>query len=207
MFTGIDVRSEGLNCVSLDAARRIRESALVRTEQLDRLPEWVLDSKVVAIDAPAQISTAPHADEAALSTKFRSARCAEIALARECGYWVPFTTPTRELTDGWMKVGLDLYDVLSRTSDTEVIEVYPYAGFRELANREPLAKKATIAGILQRTKLLRGAGLEGQWLEMWSHDSLDALVAALIARERAEGIARRITCGHDDSAIWLPRGA
>ncbi len=39
---------------------------------------------------------------------------------------------------------------------------------------------------------------------MWSHDSLDALMAALIARDRTEGRAEMVTCGHDESAIWLP---
>jgi predicted nuclease with RNAse H fold len=41
-------------------------------------------------------------------------------------------------------------------------------------------------------------------LEMWSHDGLDALLAALTAARCAEGVAVEVTCGHDGSAIWLP---
>jgi hypothetical protein len=39
---------------------------------------------------------------------------------------------------------------------------------------------------------------------MWSHDGLDALVAALIALRKADGTGLEVTCGHDSSAIWLP---
>ena len=37
-----------------------------------------------------------------------------------------------------------------------------------------------------------------------SHDVLDALAAALVALDRSRCRARRVGCGHDDSAIWLP---
>lgn len=37
-----------------------------------------------------------------------------------------------------------------------------------------------------------------------SHDVLDALAATLVALDRSRGRARRVGCGHDDSAIWLP---
>jgi hypothetical protein len=29
-------------------------------------------------------------------------------------------------------------------------------------------------------------------------------MAALIALQRSGGLARRVSCGHDESAIWLP---
>jgi predicted nuclease with RNAse H fold len=158
MFVSIDVRTEGLNCISVDSKLRVDETALVPTQEFEQLPVWIVEAKVVAVDAPANISTAPHANDHELSGKFREARCAEIALWRECGSWVPWTAPITAPPDGWMKVGLDLYDAISQMSTAEVIEIYPYAGFRELAGRKGLAKKTTIIGARERVELLRGNG-------------------------------------------------
>lgn len=85
----------------------------------------------------------------------------------------------------------------------DVIEVYPHACFRVLAGKK-LASKQTAAGTAERVSLLQEAGLEIQGLEMWSHDSLDAAVAALVAQRKSIGSATAVSCGHDDSAMWLP---
>jgi hypothetical protein len=40
---------------------------------------------------------------------------------------------------------------------------------------------------------------------LWSHDALDATVAALLALQATEGTAVAVGCGHDNSAIWIPQ--
>lgn len=105
---------------------------------------------------------------------------------------------------GWIATGLELYSALAKTVAAELIEVYPYAGFRVLTDPSRLAKKTSVAGTRQRVDALRAAGLRGDHLELWSHDSLDAALAAIIALQRHNRSALRVTCGHDGSAIWLP---
>ena len=58
-----------------------------------------------------------------------------------------------------------------------------------------------------RVELLQARGIADPQLAMWSHDALDALLAALVARDYGEGRAQRVGCGHDESAIWLPAAA
>jgi predicted nuclease with RNAse H fold len=101
-----------------------------------------------------------------------------------------------------METGLAVYEALTR-SGRVLLEVYPYAGFRQLAGG-PLPRKTTAAGRTQRVTLLRSAGVRRGHLKLWSHDSIDALLGALVARQYADGKALKATCGHDDSAIWLP---
>ena len=158
----------------------------------------------MAIDAPAQLSTAPHRDDPELNGKFRTGRCAEIALGREHGSWVPWVTPTAGgPTPGWMATGFAVYEAL-RNGPYNVIEVYPYAGFRALAQGSPLPRKQTADGLRARIELLARAGVAAEQVAMWSHDGLDALLGALVALQVASSNAVRVTCGHDDSAIWLP---
>lgn len=168
--------------------------------ELDRLLEA---ASVVAIDAPSALSTAPHSDDLTLSRKFRSARCAEIALGKEHRIWVPWVTPTAdEPLAGWMAMGFEIFR-LAKELCADVVEVYPHACFRVLAGTK-LASKQTGAGMTERVGLLKQAGIDVQGLEMWSHDSLDAAVAALVAQRKSSGRATAVSCGHDDSAIWLP---
>ena len=115
--------------------------------------------------------------------------------------WV---TPTERPSTGWMATGLALYEAL-RDARPELLEVYPYAGFRALAGGAPLLPKQTAEGARVRIGLLASAGVSAEHLPMWSHDGLDALLAAVVAAQFASGEAVRVTCGHDDSAIWLPQ--
>jgi hypothetical protein len=98
-----------------------------------------------------------------------------------------------------MEVGIAIHQAVG----SRAIEVYPYAGFRTLAGQTP-PKKGTYAGTRDRVQLLIAAGVTGTNLAMWSHDGLDALVAARIALDHTCGTAQRISCDHDESAIWLP---
>jgi predicted nuclease with RNAse H fold len=201
---GIDVGATRLHCVVLNDESRVIETAIFQASQIGTLGDWLNNrGAMVAIDAPAQLSTCPHRDDPLLKPKFAVGRCAEIALAREYGTWVPWVAPTEAPTAGWIAVGLALFEELGARS-VEAIEVYPHGAYRELVKPDRLPKKTTVAGVLARVAALRGAGIEEVHLDMWSHDGLDALVAAVVARDRLAGTARRASCGHDESAIWLP---
>jgi len=155
---------------------------------------------VIAIDAPAQLSGAPHAGDETLSPKFRAARCAEVALGRAQGIWVSWVAPAGPPLPGWMAVGVGLHRRLAPRA--AVIEVYPHAAFHLLAGRRP-AKKQSAAGMRERVELLTAAGVVPPD-EGLSHHAIDALAAALVARDRLAGCAHAVGCGHDDSLIWLP---
>ena len=181
-------------------------TAVFAPADVGELRRWVEGARVVAIDAPAQLSTAPHRGDPSLSTKFQTGRCAEVALGREHRSWVSWVTPTARPIPGWMQTGLALYDTL-RDGGRELVEVYPYAGFRALARGASLPPKQTVEGARTRVDLLERAGVVVEHLPMWSHDGLDALLGALVALQSASGRAVPVTCGHDDSAIWLPQPA
>jgi predicted nuclease with RNAse H fold len=201
-FFGIDVGAERLHVAGLGVDGRVGPSRIFARDQMRELLDMVAGARVVAVDAPAQITTLPHLDDPELSAKFRQARCAEVALGRDYGIWVPFVAPAARPNAGWMETGFSVFDVLADTVSA-VIETFPYAGFRALSSA-PLAKKTTVAGATQRVRLLRDAGVSGEHMEMWSHDSIDALLAALVAAQHAEGCAIGVGCGHDESVIWLP---
>ena len=84
--------------------------------------------------------------------------------------------------------------------------MYPAGVFRVLAGRVPPRKTTT--GPARRVLELLAPHIElPATIEMWSHDGIDALGAALVAHQKGAGPAREI--GHDastcdGSAIWLP---
>jgi hypothetical protein len=102
-----------------------------------------------------------------------------------------------------MRVGFGLYQGLAAAGHSP-IEVYPHAGFRALAGAM-LPPKRTIAGLRERVELLRREGVDGVGMQLWSHDAVDAALAALLAVRAHEGTAIPVGCGHDRSAIWMPR--
>jgi predicted nuclease with RNAse H fold len=199
-YVGVDVGAKRLHAVAIDRQGTVNDVRTLASDEADVLVASCAGASAVAIDAPSTLSRAPHA-EAMLSRKFQRARCAEIALGRLYGIWVPWVTPEAE-PPAWMAVGIDLFRRLGEAG-VPALEVYPYAGFRVLAGGR-LAPKSSLEGLRQRAALLAVAGLEPSHVEAWSHDALDALLAAAIARDWALGRAREVTCGHDGSAIWLP---
>jgi predicted nuclease with RNAse H fold len=204
-FAGIDVGERRVHCALVDPGGRILECRSLMTGDSRGLLSLCSGAWVVAIDAPEAPSRRPHADRTDLAPKFRGARCAEIELGRGHGSWVPWVAPVGPPFPGWMEVGFGLYRTLGGLNGTELLEVYPHAAFRELAGGRRPARKRTPAGRRERAELLSRAGLRGDALaNELSHDLLDALVAAFIALDRSRGRARRVGCGHDDSAIWLP---
>jgi len=201
---GIDVGANRLHCVALDTGRRVVGAWLLDARELDRVVEVVTGARAVMVDAPAQVSAMPHRDDPRpLSPKFRSARCAEIALGLEHRSWVPFVAPAERPASGCIATGLSVFDALA-DAGVPAFEMFPFAGYRALARGLPLPKKITVAGIRTRVELLLEAGVSAPQALMWSHDGLDALLGALVAVDQAQGRALRVTCGHDESAIWLP---
>jgi len=197
IFVGIDVGARTLHCVALDASGRIAAQDALSAGDLAALVSWCRGASVVAIDAPEAPSACPHADDHSLAPKFRHARCAEIELGRRHGSWVSCVAPPEPPFPGWIATGFAVYRAL-RPLGAELLEVYPYAGFRHLAGGRRLARKQTAAGAHERTRLLGRAGAE---LATRSHDLIDALLAASLARDRAHDRAKRVTCGHDGLVI------
>ena len=165
MYVGIDVGVQRIHCVRLDEDAQLQSTATFGAAELSEVSGWVGGASVVAIDAPAQMSGAPHRGDPALSRKFQTARCAEIPLGREHGSWVSWVTPTERPASGWMATGLALYEAL-RHRGREVLEVYPYAGFRALARGAALPRKQTVDGVRTRIGLLGEAGVSPDHLPM-----------------------------------------
>lgn len=203
MYLGIDVGATCLHCVAIGDDGVPVDARVVDSTDISSLAGEFRSARVVAIDAPSALSALPHVDDpdTKLSKKFRVARCAELALGREHGVWVPWVTPSSGPASAWMETGFSVFAEFQST-DADVIEVYPHAAFREVAGRLP--PKRTAAGLTARVNALKALGVTQGSLDMWSHDGLDALMAALVARDRANGRAVEVRCGHDDSAIWLP---
>jgi hypothetical protein len=199
-FVGIDVGAHELHCAALDGAGRVLGHDVVPAGDAAVLERVTAGAAAVAIDAPEAPSTAPHAGDDELAPKFREARCAEIELGRRHRCWVSWATPRSAPFPGWMEAGFAAFAALRRPGGPEPLEVYPFAAFRELAGGRRPARKQTQAGREERAGLLRQAGVADAGLASLPHHALDALVAALVARDRA----RPVTCGHDDSCIWLP---
>jgi predicted nuclease with RNAse H fold len=158
MVFGIDVAADRLNCVALDMSGTFVSGRVYAADELGRLSQWAAHADVIAIDAPAQLSTAPHSADESLAPKFRVARCAEIALGRDHRIWVPWTSPTGPPVPRWIATGLDVYSALANSTQAELIEVFPYAGFRVFTRPARLTKKTAVAGIRQRIDALRAGG-------------------------------------------------
>lgn len=203
-FAGIDLGAKAIHYVELDVSRNVILGRLLSGD-VSEVAAFARGATSIAIDAPSGPSTGPHYHDEGLAPKFRLARCGEIALGREKGIWVPWATPVATaVTPAWMELGFRLYEALLATGHRP-IEVYPYAGFRVLAARK-LLPKTTVAGLRQRVTLLQNEELTTEHMELWSHDAVDAALGALVALQAHEGSARPVTCGHDESAIWLPQG-
>ena len=203
-FLGIDVGARTLHCATIDEQAVSVKRAALPAEDTEALAHWCADAEAVAIDAPEAPSTAPHVEETGLSPKFRRARCAEIELGRRHGSWVSWVAPVEAPFPPWMEAGFRAFATLRDAGAPELLEVYPYACFRALAAGRRPAPKQTLAGRKERVRLLAAAGVAVDRFATFSHDFLDATVAALTALDRARGRARPVTCGHDASAIWLP---
>jgi Protein of unknown function (DUF429) len=208
---GIDLGASTIHVVVLGDARdgdhpSVVDARTFDAADLDGVVALVEGAAAIAIDAPSQLSTARHRDDASLSPKFRVARCGEIALGTDARIWVPWVTPADATkVPAWMQVGFALWSAL-RVAKHEPLEVYPAGVFRVLAGVVP-PRKTTRAGHAARVTLLAEHVALPPLIEMWSHDGVDALGAALVAHQQVIGRAREL--GHDEpgcdpTGIWLP---
>jgi predicted nuclease with RNAse H fold len=207
-YVGVDVGARTLHAVAVDGSSAVLDAAIFDARHVEALVVWAGAATIAAIDAPDGPSVGAHAGDAEVAPKFRTGRCGEVALGRKRGYWVSWVTPAQPEPGSWIDVGIRVHAALQET-----IEVYPHAGFRELAGGTTLPKKTTVAGRRARAGLLRAAGLSARTMESWSHDTLDAALAAIVALHRGMDRAQRLGCGEDEpcgqdgSAIWLPARA
>ena len=210
-WVGIDLGASRIDVVTITAgpdASRVVRAATYDAAEIDTVVDAVRDAAAIALDAPAELSTAPHRDDLQVNPKFRVARCGEIALGQEARIWVPWVTPPDpSLASPWMHLGFRLWSQL-RDAGHEPFEVYPAGVFRALAG-ERLPKKTTREGQQARIGVLAAHVELPAMVAMWTHDGLDALAAALTAHRAETGTARRYA--HDGpacdrSAVWLPFG-
>jgi len=211
-FVGIDLGARALHVVTLEesgARMRVADARIVTPDAIGDLAPVVATAGAVAIDAPAAPSRGCHIDDETLAPKFRTARCGEIALGRGAAIWVPWPTPTRaDDAPGWMQVGFETW-AACRAHGPEPMEVYPAGAFRVLAAGK-VAPKSTTAGLEARRALLADAVEPPPGFAMWSHDGLDAAVAALTAADATHGGATaygHTEPGCDPVAVWMPAGA
>jgi len=207
---GLDLGESTLHLVGLAEDGVVTLAEVLSPDDLGHVLTQIDLDAWVAIDAPDEQRDPRHLEDLNLSPKFRPARCAEIALGKQRGYWVPWVTPqSGEPCPGWMTTGFETWQTARRLG-VQAIEVYPHAAFRVLAGGRQLAKKNTAVGAARRVELLERAGVAADFLAMWSHDSVDAAVAAVVARDARLGLADEVQCAygdaveHDGSAIWLP---
>lgn len=209
-WLGIDLGASTLHAVMLSSRADERSEVLAAqtfdAAELTDVVTMAKDADAIAIDAPAELSTAPHCEDASLAPKFRVARCGEIALGQQAGIWVPWVTPVDpSKVSGWMTTGFATWAAL-REAGHEPLEVYPAGVFRVLHGGVP-PKKSTLAGLRTRIELLTPNVALPDAIDMWSHDGLDAIAAALVARWSTDGRAERIghsAAGCDGSSVWIP---
>lgn len=211
---GIDVGADAAWLVALELERDrpvVADAMLSHPIDLSDIAEFCGDS-AVAIDVPAAPSERPHLDDRRVSPKFRAGRCSEVALTM-AGISVQFVTPPPDGGLGpasWMRSGFEIWTALESIGLLPV-ETYPHGVFWRLAGR-PLFHKQRPEGAAARLSVLAPHIYLPGTVDMWSHDGLDALAAALVASLVIRGEADRIDCRddqrwsvHDGSAMYLPK--
>jgi predicted nuclease with RNAse H fold len=151
----------------------------------------------IAIDAPSEPATG-RVHAGAHSRKFAVARCNEIAAGEQLGVWVPWVTPTMDAAPGWMRTGFAVWAAL-RAAGHAPVEVYPAGSFWLLNGRRWPPRKSTPEGRAARLALL--TPFVGP-LDLTSHDHVDAVMAAVVARGPSRAIAHTDP-GCDDSTLFV----
>jgi predicted nuclease with RNAse H fold len=168
---------------------------VVTTRDIDEVVERCRGAAAVAIDAPSEPATG-RVHDGVRSPKFSVARCNEIAAGEELGIWVPWVTPTLDAAPEWMRSGFALWDAL-RAVGHEPVEAYPAGCFWQLCGRRWPPKKSTPDGRAARLALLEP--FVGS-LDLTSHDHIDAVMAAVVARG-PHRIVRHTAPGCDSSTL------
>ena len=189
---GIDLGASHLHLAILDDGVET-----FTTTSIDDVVVACTGADAIAIDAPSDAATGRiHAG--ARSPKFAVARCNEIAAGEELGVWVPWVTPVRDACPSWMRAGFALWDAL-RIAGHAPMEVYPAGCFWLLNGRTWPPKKATAEGRAARLALLEP--LVGP-LALTSHDLIDAVMAAVVARGPSRAVGHT-DAGCDESALFV----
>jgi predicted nuclease with RNAse H fold len=211
---GIDVAADSLWMVGLAGfpIPHVESTLLVHPFDETAAVDFCQRSSQIAIDAPGGLSALAHLEDRRISAKFRRARCSEVALAR-AGIPVAWITPSQlplRPAMAWMETGFSLWQALE-AKGMAPLESYPHGVMWRLAGRA-MTKKQRPHGHLARIAVLRRYIELPAEIEMWSHDGLDALLAAYAAWQSVHGLAERIDCSadvewatHDGSAMLLPR--
>jgi predicted nuclease with RNAse H fold len=169
-FVGIDLGATHVHVASLDGD----DVRVFTTTSIDDVVAACAGASRIAIDAPSDPATGRvHAGEH--SPKFAVARCNEIAAGEQLGVWVPWVTPVLAACPQWMWTGFDVWRAL-RDAGHEPIEVYPAGCFWLLNGRRWPPKKSTPEGRAARRALLP------VHIDTDSHDHIDAVMAAVVAR-------------------------
>jgi predicted nuclease with RNAse H fold len=205
---GIDLGATAICAVKLEGTDGLPSVADVRVfvpDDLDKLEQFCDGASAVAIDAPAMLSTYPHGDDEDLPPKFRPARCCEVASLKVAGVpAVPWITPLAGAeVSGWMHTGFRVWEALSSHAP---MEVYPHACFYRLNGGKQPVSKQKAEGRLERVGLLRSYVELPVGAEVWSHDGLDAAVAALVAHQGRDGAVQvpHECTNFDGSELWVP---
>ena len=205
---GIDLGASAIYAVKLegtDGLASVADARVFLPDELDDLAQFCDGASAVAIDAPATLSTNAHGNDDDLPPKFRQARCCEVASLRAAGTPpVPWITPlVGGEVSGWMQTGFRVWEALSSHAP---MEVYPHACFYRLNGSKQPVSKQEAEGRLQRVELLRAHLDLPVGADVWSHDGLDAAVAALVAHQGREGAAQvpHECVNFDGSELWGP---
>jgi predicted nuclease with RNAse H fold len=190
MYLGIDVGARWCHFVTLGNDERVHDAGYLASDHPERLHGLLSDVDVVAIDGPDAWADNLHAEDENVRPKFRR-RCAEFAL-RRLGYAVSWATEDEQEASGWQRTSIRMYEAADDLLDARrVIEVYPHACFLHLAESTQLPRKSTPPGIRVRAELMVDyvPTLASERLHAWTPDFLDALVAAVTARDAARAPA------------------
>jgi predicted nuclease with RNAse H fold len=170
---GIDLGATHVHVALLDGD----DVTVHSTTEIDSVVEWCAGVTAVAVDAPSEPATG-RVHDGDHSPKFAIARCNEIAAGEQLGVWVPWVTPTLDEAPAWMRTGFAVWAALRRAGH-EPVEVYPAGSFWLLNGRRWPPRKSSPAGRAARLALLaRYVGPLG----LTSHDHIDAVMAAVVAR-------------------------
>lgn len=193
MHVGVDVGATRLHVAVIDDGR----VDVVTTTDIADVVAWCAGAALVAIDAPSEPATG-RVHAGSLSPKFAVARCNEIAAGEQLGVWVPWVTPVLDAAPSWMRTGFAVWGAL-RHAGHQPVEVYPAGAFWLLNGRRWPPKKTTPDGRAERLALLEphvGA------LDLCSHDHIDAVMAAVVARG-PNRVVRHTDPGCDGSSLLV----
>ncbi|HZQ28406.1 MAG TPA: DUF429 domain-containing protein [Acidimicrobiales bacterium] len=195
---GIDVGAAAVHVAVVDDGAVVLARSFP-ADELGAVVAMCAGAVRVGVDAPAAPSVGAHVADPAWSgsAKFRSARCSEIAAGEQLGVWVPWVTPVGlEACPPWMRTGFAVWSALA-AAGLAAVEVFPGGSFWLLHGRRWPPKKSTAAGRAWRASVL---GVPPSW----SHDLLDAAMAAVVAASSTPVVARHPGTGCDGSALWFP---